>query len=108
MIRAFVAWCFILIASGPASALCFQSTGFDFSSSVNNALDHLICLHNEQVKSLNEHADLINAQASLLSDLDSRIYTLESENNALKRRVSDLQDDVSSIESRVSAIENNN
>ena len=97
MLRIAVLSAFIAL-SGPAHAVCFQRTGFDFADSVNKSLDHLICLHNEQVNTLNEHADVLNRQAKAIS-------VLELENDTLRRTVSDLESQLSSIESRVGTVE---
>lgn len=74
-----------------AYAYCSRGISFDFESQINAEFKYLICLHNEQVESLNQHADLINRQAGYIVDLESKIDDLEWEISKLERRVSDLE-----------------
>lgn len=61
--------------STSAQAYCPSPSTFgDFSRQVNNNLDYLLCLHNEQVTSLNNHARMLN---SLADDID-RISSAQS------------------------------
>lgn len=58
--------------SGPAAAYCPEPMSFtsqSLASQVNAQLEWLLCLHNEQVGSLNRHADKINDIAGNLSNL---------------------------------------
>lgn len=103
----FVGLAFALITISPASALCFRGGGFDFSSQVNAEFDYLICLHNEQVKSINEQADIINgharsinAQSDLISNQSYYISELERKLDRLESEVEDLKDRIADIETR--------
>lgn len=61
--------------STAAQAYCPSPSVFgDFNRQVNNNLDYLLCLHNEQVTSLNNHARMLN---SLADDMD-RISSAQS------------------------------
>lgn len=54
-------------ASTPAAAFCYQ--GRD----VNDALQYLVCLHNEQADLLNEQARIINDHADIINRLGREI-----------------------------------
>lgn len=93
---------FVTVKPVHSISTCFQSTGFDFADSINNSLDYLICLHNEQNRSLNSHADLLNQHAEfsnetrrLFADIidsqNSKINDLEYELQRLKREIVNLQ-----------------
>ncbi|MFV0645193.1 MAG: hypothetical protein ACK5NN_11950 [Sphingomonadaceae bacterium] len=58
--------------SGPVAAYCPEPMSFtsqSLASQVSAQLEWLLCLHNEQVGSLNRHADKINDIADNLSNL---------------------------------------
>lgn len=91
---------FAVIASTPASALCVS--GYDLQTS----LDYLVCLHNEQSKLINQHAEVIDAQSAEirrliarvsqaeydLADMDGKLADAETEMHRLKLRIGDLED----------------
>jgi septal ring factor EnvC (AmiA/AmiB activator) len=95
----------IMAASTPAHAFCSQGFGVDFAQKVSGYIDYLICLHNEQTDSLNEHARLINQHAnvigeiqesqrrqwSALQDLSSIINVLSEENQRISSQNQDLE-----------------
>lgn len=108
----------LLLMPTAGNAFCMQSTGFDFASSVNGAIDWLVCLHNEQKDTLNSHANTLNIQAdelqsltrtvntnaqitdqegSRISDLQRKMDVMSSENDALKVSVSELERLVASL-----------
>lgn len=78
-------------ASTPAAAICFQGSG------VGDALDYLVCLHNEQSRTLNNHADTINAQAGQIDELADRLR--ESQ-----RRIADLINDLNDARTDVARL----
>ena len=104
---------FTLIVWSNTANACFEPTwyvGKSFEAEVNDNLKHLICLHNEQVTRLNEHATEINrinnliegmrhSNANLstknndkvLQELISRYGKLATENQFLKYRVDKLE-----------------
>lgn len=103
----------LILWSSTASAYCPEPTFFfgkSFEAEVNDNFKHLICLHNEQVTSLNQHAteinhlnDLIdgmknnnttttkNPDDEVVRKLISRYGDLATENQFLKYRVDKLE-----------------
>lgn len=77
-----------------------------FEAQVNSYIDHLICLHNEQVTSLNQHAETINGLGTEIDTIRRNIAqvvipaaseqlqdiaALEQENERLRRRIEELE-----------------
>lgn len=64
------------LLANPATAYCRQPTQFpvlSFEASVDKWLDYLLCLHNEQVTSLNNHATMINDLADTIDQVRSTV-----------------------------------
>ena len=101
-----------------AHAYCVQplnSRGFE--RQVNDYIEHLICLHNEQVDTLNRHADLINdlgaeldglragtlretdsAPLSIMREVVVKYSAMEAENEQLRQRIAELEIRLARIE----------
>ena len=81
-----------------------------FEDQVSQYIDHLLCLHNEQVGSLNEHARLINqlgdeidglrrgssqgetaAYTGIVREVVVKYSAMEAENKLLREHISDLE-----------------
>lgn len=93
MREALLASVLVAISTAQAGAFCFQGSG------VSGALDYLVCLHNEQNKTINSLADTLNSnadvansnyrtQATALADLERKIRNLELEIAALRSELS--------------------
>lgn len=79
-----------LTASSSAGAYCTQRTySLDFADSVKNTVDYLMCLHNDQVDSLNRHANALNAQSAQIRSLQSEVQMLRAKIDALARASED-------------------
>jgi hypothetical protein len=89
-----------------------------FEDHVNGYIDYLICLHNEQVGSLNDHARLINqlggeidslgdrstsgndASVTIMREVVIKYSAMKAENEQLVRRISDLETRLVQLEAR--------
>ncbi len=94
-----------------ASAYCSKRMIYSgFEDQVRGYIDYLLCLHNDQVTTLNEHAGIINqlgdevdglrrassqgtdtAAASVLREVVTKYKAVEQENELLRRRVEELE-----------------
>lgn len=114
-----------MCAPGLAHAYCSEPLRYSFTSfedQVSGYFDYLLCLHNEQVGSLNEHARLINQLADEIDALpdgasaaDENAYSLiirevvvkysavQAENERLRQLVSDLEARVVNLERQAAA-----
>lgn len=99
----------IVVLPGVALAYCPEPRSYSYGSveaQINAYIDHLICLHNEQVQTLNQHAEGINglgdeidgirrnlAQAVIPSLKEQRqaVSELEAENLRLRRQVDEQE-----------------
>lgn len=81
----------VLLSVQAASAFCTRSPGYDFASSVDAELRHLICLHNEQVESLNLHAGMIDTNSENIRRLADELGSLDSALHMLARRIDALE-----------------
>lgn len=102
----------VLFGSTNAQALCYEGMGYDFASEVSSALDYLVCLHNEQVDKLNEHAGYINNNSSNIDDVDriarearDKAESMQFELDSLRSKVIDLESQLYDIENRLSYLE---
>lgn len=101
-----------------AAAYCVQPRLFgspSLAEQVNGQLEWMLCLHNEQVGSLNRHADQLNSQSESLRGLAGLIrmegervdgVLIRERNNsaerkALLQRISDLENRIKSLEQQI-------
>ncbi|RGP35349.1 hypothetical protein [Pseudotabrizicola alkalilacus] len=66
----------LLLSPTLASAYCSETNGrliTRFEDAVNASIDYLLCLHNEQVTSLNIHAEAIDRLSAYTSSLDRKV-----------------------------------
>lgn len=117
-------WVVAVLCPTFASAYCSQTNGrliTRFEDAVNANLDYLLCLHNEQVTTLNGHAEAIDSLSNyitafegkvsaagvarsdggtvpgqdvslaILRDVASRYEAIEKENADLRKRVEALE-----------------
>lgn len=102
-------------SANAVDAYCSEPTKFGNASlvdQVNAQLDWLLCLHNEQVRSLNRHADQINTIADKLSKLDAQMRLIWGRTDGIVMRERDdamkfqaVKDRVKELEARVGALE---
>ncbi|MBL9049762.1 MAG: hypothetical protein JNK19_06595 [Tabrizicola sp.] len=106
---------FLLAAPSSAQAFCSQGFGVDFAQKVSGYIDYLICLHNEQTDTLNEHARLINQHADLLNELNdggrkqwdalqglsSALDDLVQENRRTMKRNEELESELENLTRRL-------
>lgn len=110
----------LLLSPTLASAYCSETNGrliTRFEDAVNASIDYLLCLHNEQVVTLNSHATTLNAveadlatlfasqsssksaaEAILLREVITRYTALSEENARLSIRLGELEGRLSSLE----------
>lgn len=93
-----------------------------FEDQVSGYIDYLLCLHNEQVTSLNEHARLINqlgddvdgirrastkgrdaAAVSVMREVVVKYTAVEQENERLRRRIEELEVRLERVERQTDA-----
>lgn len=81
----------LAIAPTPLHAYCSRGLSFDYEGAVNAEFKFLLCLHNEQVESLNNATtarsnlretdqnlfEILRDQAELISYLEARVAQLE-------------------------------
>lgn len=80
---------FLVGSLWPASAyaFCIQGGSGSYEREVKGAIEYLMCLHNEQVDSLNRHAEEINSLRRKVSELELQMIEKESEVDDLRREV---------------------
>ncbi|MGI2031977.1 hypothetical protein ACRQ1B_06245 [Rhizobium panacihumi] len=110
---------FGLVFTSQAQAMCFQSRGYDFASSIDGAVKWLTCLHNEQNEAINEQANIINRQSSMLQEMERRsrddrltLSRLASENSRLlvdaeraQININEMRTTIKDLEERLSSVE---
>ncbi len=119
-VKVFSTVTFILLLSlGASPAVASCSTGRftrTWEDQVNANLDKLICLHNEQVQALNEHANLINATDNGMLGLGSQVFENKTIHSADTKRAhkltmelieqnAELSVRLSQLESRLTTLE---
>ncbi|TPJ85516.1 hypothetical protein FJ434_16455 [Mesorhizobium sp. B2-5-13] len=85
--------------STPASASCFQ-----MRSDVNGAINYLLCLHNEHVDLINEHAQALNDQQATLRTLSKAALQADSNGLEAARRIDTLEAEVRELRNEVDAL----
>lgn len=96
------------ILAGKAQAYCPEPMTFSSQSlvaQVNAQLDWLLCLHNEQVGSLNVHADKINSIADNLSSLAVLLRAEGDRIDGIVMREREGFEQVSEMDARIDALE---
>lgn len=102
-----------LLFSMPAHAFCWQGSGID------DALQYLVCLHNEQADSLNrqaralnDHADLIERLARDINDESDARERLDDSLEIYARKIVGVEakaagnsDDIEDLQARVAKLE---
>lgn len=94
--------------SSPAAAYCPEPMTFtsqSLASQVNAQLEWLLCLHNEQVGSLNQHADKINSIADNLSSLAVLLRAEGDRIDGIVMREREGFEQVSEMDARIDALE---
>lgn len=104
----------LFIATAPTYswAYCSRGISFDFESSINSEFKYLLCLHNEQVNSLNSQAEFMNTSRRMIGDLASDLDGLREKHNTLvtiiseqERVIESLKWEIELLERRLGAIE---
>lgn len=100
----------VMIAGIPVMAEACTNNGRygDFAAQVNGNLDWLLCLHNEQVDSLNRHADLIDDLGRDLqhnAEMDRVVVMAVAEQSAMLRENAALRESLVALDARVAALE---
>lgn len=93
--RAFGLAALIVALPTHASAFCYQG------SDINGALDYLICLHNEQNRTINDLGDTVSNNARIFNDnsqsVGSKIDDLEQEVESLRLEIDRLRSELHSL-----------
>jgi hypothetical protein len=82
---------------GVAAAYCSERNQSTFEKQVNERLEWLLCLHNEQVGSMNSHATMIDNNAQGIDRDDRRIRLLVSATADLANQVRSLKDNLMQV-----------
>ena len=112
--RALVLAVMFITVTTAANAFCQRKTQLmsDFSDTIANEFEYLICLHNEQVNSLNQHSNLLGTHTEAIIEIQDRQHRIAQalteisnlvdiaikENSAFERRLDDLERRLHSLE----------
>lgn len=93
----------VCTSAAPAHA-CFQSSGYDTATFINGAVDYLICLHNEQVVSMNDLADIINSNGDRMDTIAQAVLTQDENGYRAALRIEQLEARITELERRIDAL----